>query len=404
MLLTIAWRNIWRNKRRSLIVITSVVVGMIAILYNDALSIGMVTQIFENQIGSHVAYIQIHRKGFNDNKVIQTSIDDPDSVKAILQQNAGILSFSQRVVTFGLLSSALNSSGGMIVGVEPDKEQRVTTIKRSIVHGHYLTGAKHEVVIGQRLAGKLGVGLGDKVVGMASTMNGSVGSDLFRVVGIFETASSEFDKSYMYISLANAQEMLEMGKRISEFAIITKQREQVETVKNELAKKLGERYEVLSYADLMPLMLSQIEIYKESLYIVYLIVGLAMIFGIINTMLMSVYERIQEFGVLMAIGMKNSRLFSMVLAEALFLGTVGAAIGMLIGYGLYIPLSTHGINLSMFSDSLSSFGVGSVIYPVLSTSTIVETLIVVPLIAMLGALYPALKAVRLVPINAIRYV
>jgi putative ABC transport system permease protein len=404
MLLTIAWRNIWRNKRRSLIVITSVVVGMIAILYNDALSIGMVTQIFENQIGSHVAYIQIHRKGFNDNKIIQTSIDNPDSVGAILQQNQNILSFSRRVETFGLLSSALNSSGGMIVGVEPDKEQLVTTIKRSIVHGHYLTGAKHEVVIGQRLAEKLGVGLGDKVVGMASTMNGSVGSDLFRVVGIFETASSEFDKSYIYISLTNAQEMLEMGKRISEFAVITKQRERVEAVKNVLAKRLGQKYEVLSYADLMPLMLSQIEIYKESLYIVYLIVGLAMIFGIINTMLMSVYERIQEFGVLMAIGMKNSRLFTMVLTEAAFLGIVGSGVGMLIGYGMYIPLSTHGIDLSMFSDSLSSFGVGSVIYPVLSSSTVVETLIVVPVIAVLGALYPALKAVRLVPINAIRYV
>ena len=291
MLLTIAWRNIWRNKRRSFIVVTSVVVGIIAILYNDALSIGMVTQIFENQIGSHVAYIQIHKWGFNDNKIIQNSIDDPDTVEAILQHNPGILSFSRRVVTFGLLSSALNSSGGMIIGVEPDKEQQVTTIKRSVVKGHYLTGARHEVVIGQRLAEKLGVGLGDKVVGMASTMNGSVGSDLFRVVGIFETASSEFDKSYIYISIANAQEMLEMGNRISEFAIITKDRNQVESVKSELTKELGESYEVLSYADLMPLMLSQIEIYKESLYIVYLIVGLAMIFGIINTMLMAVLER-----------------------------------------------------------------------------------------------------------------
>jgi putative ABC transport system permease protein len=404
MLLTIAWRNIWRNKRRSLIVLSSVAVGLVAILLNDGLSIGMVRQIFENQIGSHVSHIQIHSKGFNDNKVIQNSMTDPGRVGEVLARTPGIVHYSPRVVTYGLLSSAVNSSGCIIVGIDPAMEREVTTISRSVVEGTYLSGKRHEVVIGKELAEKLNVGLGDKVVGMASTMSGSVGADMFRVVGLFQTVSSEFDKSYMFISLENAQDMLEMGTAVSEFAIITRDRRQAEQISDQLASALGPSYEVLTYADIMPLMISQMRIYEESMYIVYVIVGLAMIFGIINTMLMSVFERIREFGVLMSIGMKNSRLVGMILMEAAVLGVVGAVVGLLAGLALIIPLSHSGLNLSMFSESLTSFGTGSVIYPVLRFSAVVESMVIIPFVAVIGAIYPALKAIRFEPVRAIRYV
>ncbi len=404
MLLTIAWRNIWRNRRRSLIVLTSVAVGLVSILLNDGLSIGMVRQIFENQIGSHVSHIQIHSKGFNDNKVITNSMADPAKVEVVLSRTAGVVHYSPRVVTYGLLSSAVNSSGCTIVGIDPVEEREVTSISRSVVEGTYLTGKPHEVVIGKKLAEKLGVGIGDKVVGMASTVNGSVGADMFRIVGLFQTVSSEFDKSYMFISLRSAQEMLEMGSAVSEFAIITEDRREAEQISEKLKSALGPSYEVLTYADIMPLMISQMRIYEESMYIVYVIVGLAMIFGIVNTMLMSVFERIREFGVLMSIGMKNSRLVGMILLEAAVLGVVGAAVGLLAGLGLLIPLSHSGLHLSMFAESLTSFGTGSVIYPVLRPVAVVESMVIIPLIAVIGAIYPALKAIRFEPVRALRYV
>ncbi|NIU14297.1 MAG: FtsX-like permease family protein [candidate division Zixibacteria bacterium] len=144
--------------------------------------------------------------------------------------------------------------------------------------------------------------------------------------------------------------------------------------------------------------------YKESIFIFYGIIAVAMIFGIVNTMLMSVFERIREFGVLMAIGMKNKRIFVMVILEALFLGVFGTAIGFLVSYLIYIPLSNTGIDLSMFSDSLKSFGVGTTIYPAMTLEGIMNALFIVPLVTVLGAIYPALKAIRLEPMNAIRYV
>ncbi len=404
MLLTVAWRNLLRNRRRSVIVFISIVVGITAVMFNDGLSIGMISQMLENSIGSHVSHIQIHAKGFNDNRVIQNNMATPSEVENVLRDTPGIAHWSPRVVSFGLLSSALNSSGGVIVGVDPEREQDVTTIRRSIVEGSYLTGAPREVVIARRLADKLQVGLGDKVVGMASALSGDVGSDLFRVTGIFETVSSEFDKAYMFTSIDNARSMLELEDRVLEYAVIVRDINEVEDIAASLRSKLGDEYEVLTYIDLLPILVSQVDMYQSMMYVVYLIIALAMIFGIINTMLMSVFERIQEFGVLMAIGMRVRRIFLMVLLEAGMLGVLGTAVGLLLGSGLLLLFSHIGIDFSIFSEGLTSFGVGAVIYPRLTPDTILNVLIIIPLTTVLGAVYPAVRAMRLQPVAAIRYV
>ncbi|MDT8323008.1 MAG: FtsX-like permease family protein [Bacteroidota bacterium] len=404
MLLTIAWRNIWRNRRRSVIVLVSIVVGIAAVMFNDGLSIGMIRQMLENSIGSHVSHIQIHAQGFNDNRVIQNVVPKPAEVESALRNTAGVQHWSPRVLSFGLLSSALNSSGGVIVGVDPEREKDVTTIRRSIVEGNYLTGAAHEVVIGNRLADKLNVGIGDKVVGMASALSGDVGSDLFRVAGIFETVSSEFDKAYMFTSIDNARSMLELEDRILEYAVIVRDINRVEAVAAELRQKLGDDYEVLTYIDLLPILVSQVDMYKSMMYVVYLIIAIAMIFGIVNTMLMSVFERIQEIGVLMAIGMSVRRIFAMVLIEAGTLGIIGTATGLALGTGLLLLFSSIGIDFSIFSEGLTSFGVGAVIYPRLTLDTVLNVLIIIPLTTVLGAVYPAVRAMRLQPVTAIRYV
>jgi ABC-type lipoprotein release transport system permease subunit len=239
---------------------------------------------------------------------------------------------------------------------------------------------------------------------MASTLGGHVGSDLFRVAGIFETVSSDFDKMYMFVSIESAQDMLELGDRVLEYAIIVDDISQVEKIKATLRQELGEDFEVLSYFDLLPLLVSQVEMYSQTMYIIYLIIGLAMVFGIINTMLMSVFERIQEFGVLMAIGMKNSYVFRMVMAEALILALLGTGIGLLLGVMLLLVLNSVGINFSMFAEGLTSFGVGAIIYPKLTINSIMSVVIIIPLTALLGSLYPAFKATRLQPVSAIRYV
>jgi len=404
MLLRLAQRNIWRNKRRSFIVIISVAIGITATILTDTLSMGMIFQIFDNQIGSHIGHLQIHRKGFHDNMVVQNFIPDAGAVDRALDGEPSISAYSRRVVLFGLLSSANTSSGISIIGIEPDREERITKIRASIVSGRYLTGSPNEIVVGHNLADKLGVGLGDKVVALSSTLDGHVGSDVFRIVGVFETFSSEFDKVYVYIPLEGAQRLVGLGERISEFAILTSDRKTVGLAQDALRRILGDSFEVLSFIDLIPLILVQIDMYQQSMIVFYAIIGIALILGIVNTMLMSVFERIQEFGVLMAVGLSNGKIFLMIILEALYLGLIGTAAGFVVGYLIYLPLASYGIDLSAFSEGLKSFGTGTVIYPVLTTTGIINALFLIPLMTVVGALYPAFKAIRLQPITAIRYV
>ena len=404
MLLNLAWRNVWRNKRRSIIILISVAVGVVATVLMDTLSRGMVYQMLENQVGSHVSHIEIHRTGFNDNPVIQSTVPDAAAVEKALQNTPGIAHWSKRVLTYGLVSSATSSSGVQIVGIDPESEQKVTTIDRSLVEGRYLSGGPNEAVIGKSLAEKLNVGLGDRLVAMASAVDGHVGSDLFRVVGLFETVSSEFDKSNIYVSRANAQQMLGLGDRVSEFAMVLTDLNDLDQIKESLQKQLGTEYEVLTYPEILPTLVLMIEVTEQSMIIFYALIGIALIFGIINTMLMAIFERIHELGVLKAIGLLDRKLVAMVLWEAFFLGTIGTAVGFTLSYLIYLPLSQTGIDLTIFSDSLRSFGVGTTIYPVLTWGVIADALLVIPIIAVLGALYPALRAARLGPVEAIRYV
>ncbi|MBM4168607.1 MAG: ABC transporter permease [Ignavibacteria bacterium] len=404
MLLKLAQRNIWRNKRRSVIVIVSVAVGITATILTDTLSMGMIFQMFDNQIGSHIAHMQIHRNGFRDNMVVQNFIPDAEIVERAIKEEPSIAVYSRRVVLFGLLSSANTSAGISIIGIEPTQEAKLTKIKSSIVSGSYLTGSPNEIVIGRNLAEKLGVELGDKVVALSATLDGHVGSDVFRIVGVFETFSSEFDKVYAYVPLEGAQKLVGLGNRISEIAILTTDRNTVGMSKEALQDRLGDEYEVLSYVDLIPLILVQIDMYQQSMIVFYAIIGIALILGIVNTMLMSVFERIQEIGVLMAIGLSNAKIFSMILIEALSLGILGTGAGFVAGVLIYLPLASYGIDLSAFSEGLKSFGTGTVIYPVFTATGVLNALFLIPFMTVLGALYPAYRAIRLQPINAIRFV
>lgn len=404
MLLKLAWRNIWRNKRRSSIVVGSVIVGVVAVILMDGLSSGMLYQMLFNQISSSVSHIQIHKKGFNDNKVVQSFLPNHKKVEDFVKENPFVQSYSKKVISFGLLSSASSSSGVFINGIVPSEEEKVTKIKNSIVEGSYLTGNKREIVIGKDLADKLNSKLGDKVVILTNTPDGTITSDVFRIAGIYETFSSAFDKAFIYIPIENAQQMLDIGDNIHELAIITINYNQVDKVKEQIVSNLSDEYEVLSYKDILPMLLVQIDLYKQSMFITDIIIGLALVFGIINVMLMAVFERIQEFGVLMSIGMKNSRLFLMIIIEALIIGLIGTVIGIIVGIIIEIPLTYIGIDLSLFAESLKSFGAGAIIYPVIIPENLIGVLLIIPFISIVGAIYPAYRSVKLEPVSAIRYV
>ncbi|MFH0990770.1 MAG: FtsX-like permease family protein [bacterium] len=404
MLLKISWRNLWRNRRRSLIVLTSIVVGVTAIVFIESYARGFMRQLFDNQLGSSLGHIQIHAAGFNENKVVQNFMQSPDTVMTVVQASPLVRFMSRRVIAFGLVSSASNSSGASIIGINPTEEANITTIKVSVVEGRYLGEGGHEIVIGKRLAQTLNVGLGDRLVTMASTQDGRVGSEMFRVVGLYQSASLSFDNMNIFVPLATLQSMLRVQHQIAEVVIVCRDVNLSEVVKADLKSTLGDGFEVLSYRDLIPSLISQVELMDKMMSIFYLLIGIAMMFGIINTLLMSVFERIHEFGVLKAIGMKNIILFRMIVLEAFLLGSIGAGIGALLGIGISSVLAKYGINFSAFSEGLASYGAGAIIYPLINYLSVLVGVLVIIIVSILAAVYPAYKAMRMEPMTAIRYV
>lgn len=404
MLLKIAWRNIWRQRRRSLIIMTSIIIGNASILLYDSIAIGFTAQKLENEIGTHVSHIQINSKGYNNNKVIGNKINDPEFVASKIKSLPFVTNYSTRIITFGMLTSAENSSGTTLVGINPNKESEITSIKSMIVKGEYVSNNNDDIVIGTEMAEKLNVSIGDKIVMIAAAVDGSVQSELFRICGIFKSSSSEFNKNYVYVNISAANSMLKMNNAVTQFVMLIDNTENTSNYREAIAKKLGSEYEVFSYADLLPLLIVYVDLAKQMMIILYIIIGIAILFGIINTMLMSVFERIQEIGVLMSIGMRNNKIFLMIVQEAFLLGSLGTLLGMLIGLIFYYYFAINGINLSAFSDSLESLGIGTSIYPILDNTTILRSLIIMPLTTVFGAIYPAIKAIKLLPTTAMRYI
>ncbi len=377
-------------------------IGVIALVLTDAISIGMMQQMLTNQIGADAGYIQIHRKGFQTDPSLKNSISNAATVKAAISKDAASCRTSERLRTFGLVSSAYNSSGVSIVGIVPDDEKDVTTIHKYVVKGSYLRDNPDEIIMSTSTADKLRLELGDKVVIMASRVDGSVGSEACRVVGLFETYDSGFDQTHVYIPLTTAQDMLGAPGRISEFVVNPVNPERTETVARRLEADLPAGFEVLTFKQMLPILVMQLRLYDQTIYIFYAIIAIALIFGIVNTMLMAVIERTHELGVDMAIGMSNRRIFRMILTEAFYLGIIGTAAGLAVSLAVYVPLSRSGWDLAMFSESLNSIGAGTIIYPVLKATTLINTIVIIPLAAVAGAVYPALRAVKLQPVEAIR--
>lgn len=404
MLLTLAWRNLWRNKRRSGIVLSSIVLGYAAMVFLDGLMTGMARQMLENRIGIHTAHLQVHRAGFLDNRVLANRIEEPGEVAAALEAAPGVERFSRRVLTFGMVSSASGSAGVTLVGVEPERERAVTQIPDLVTAGSYLSGGAREILLSERVAGELDVGLGGKVVGMASGLGGEVGSELFRVAGLFASYDSRFDDTHVYVPLADARRLLSLDEGVMEFAALCPDPAASEAAADSLAAALGDRYAVATYRELLPLLVVQVDVYRQMMLVIYAIVGLAVVLGIVNTMLMAVYERINEFGVLLAIGMRRRRVFGMVVLEALTLGVLGTAAGIGAGAAVTAPFMEAGIDLSAFEAGLTAFGTGAVIHPQLTAASLFSAALVVPLVSVLGALYPSYEAVNLEPVEAIRHV
>ena len=396
-----AWRNAWRNPRRTLIVVTAVAIGIAGTLLTMAINFGMVFQMIETAIATELGHVQVHAAGFDANPELAVRLADGgrSGVDALADVDS-VRAWTRRVRGEGLVSSPRSSAGVRVVGIEPEREARVSIIADSITQGRYLDGERRRVLMGEDLARRLEVGVGDKVVVSVQDLSGDLTGEALRVVGLFHTPSRAIDRSTLFMRIDESQRLLGLDDAVSEIVVLADSRATIPDVRDALASRLT-GVEVRTWEELQPVLVYLVDVFDQSAVIVYAAVFVAMAFGIANVLLMTVYERRREIGILRAIGFGRGRLVASIVAEALFVTLVGLALGFAGAIGAAWALA-DGIDLGGFADGLEAYGIGTRIVPVLRVSDFTSPIGVALVTALLASAWPAWRAVRMRPAEAVR--
>jgi putative ABC transport system permease protein len=402
MIWSIAWRNVWRNKKRSAVLLMAVAFGLWAGILSGGITWGMVEQMVNSAIEVRTSHVQIHQPDFRSHKEISDTIPNGLAVLQQVRRLPEVKAAAGRIVLTGMASSPITTAGVVIMGVEPSEEVQVTQLHNRLIEGDYFaTQTRNPVIISKRLADNLGVKLGNKIVLTAQATDGSIVAGAFRVVGIYKTVSSQYDKMTLFTQRRDLENLFSLGGAVHEIAILAHNSKQVDALSATL-KATYPNLEVDTWAQLEPEVGLTVGMTEQWVLIFIVIILLALVFGITNTMLMGVLERVRELGVVMALGMNHTRIFAMILLEAIFLSGIGGVLGLGFGALTISLLHRTGIDLSMVQEGFEAFGMSPMIYPSLPFREYPIIAVLVVLSAILASIYPAVKAVRLNPVNAIR--
>ena len=406
MYFQLGWRNIWRNRRRTLVILTAVVIGIWSMISLGALMRGTANQMVRNGISTLTGHIQVHFKGYRNDPVIETRMTHPEEVKKTLKQTLpSDALWTSRVRVNAIASNARHSSGITLVGIQSREEAKISFIGGATTEGRYLIpDEKNGIVVGRALVDKFGTKLGRKLVIMSQDTNQEIASHAFRIVGIFRAEMQATEEEFAFISLSDAQKMLKLKGAISEISILLPDYRNAGHVAHTVQGVLdSETYEVHTWRELLTMSTAILEIYDWFIFLWFLVIFIAMGFGIVNTTLMAVFERIREFGLFKSLGMKPWWIVREVLTESFYLLILGMCIGNLLGLLTVFALSGSGIDLSVLSAGLEYVGMSRVIYPEIQIKDIFTANIVVFVLGLLVSAYPAIKAARFKPVEALAY-
>ncbi len=402
MLFSIAWRNLWRNCNRSLLILLSVTVGLWAGIFIMAIYYGMGESRQRMAIEKEVSHLQVHHPRFSEDRQAGWRFSEA-RVRAILDTLPNTVAYALRTIGTGMLSNATGSQGIVVYGIDPGAEEHTRSLSDAVSEGAYLPeSGRHPILLGRKLADKLKIPLKGKVVLTLLDTAGTITAAAFRVHGIYETANAPLDERVAYVRKGDLDELLGTGGNAHEAAVLLQGEVAVEKVQARLAACLPD-LKVENWKQISPetaLVISSLDTYN----LIFIgIILLALSFGIINTMLMSVLDRMRELGVLMAVGMSRRRVFGMVLLETILLTLAGVPSGLSLSFVTVAWVGRTGIDLGRVAgDTLRDFGYETVIYPAMPMDSLVDVMGLVLLAAVLSALYPAWKAVSLRPVEALR--
>ncbi len=403
MIQIMAWRNIWRNPTRSWVVIIAIALGIWAAIFMGGFATGMINSYIDGAISTVVGHVQIHNPDFVEEKEAKYVLEDPEHLMQSLGAQDSIQAYSIRSVANGMIASSSATRGIQIQGVEPEAEAAVRALDEKLMEGEYLQSDKRNpILISHRIADKLKLKIRSRLVLTFQDAEGEIVSAAFRVAGIFDTKNNIFDDGHVFVLRTDLNRLMNIGDNAAhEIAILLKDNQAVAKVLPNWKAQLPDAL-VEPYYDIAP----ELRLYESqmsSISMIYLsVILLALVFGIINTMLMTILERFRELGMLMAIGMNKLKVFLMIVLETVLLSFVGVPLGLLGGWATVAYFGKYGLNLSAFSESMQMYGMSDITYFDLDPNVYWQAPLMLAVTALLASIYPALKAIRLKPVEAIR--
>ncbi len=405
MIAKLAWRNVWRNKVRSLVVIVATTLGISGALFIAALISGMMDKWVQNQIETELSDIQIHQEDFVIQEDQKFFFEKEDLERQLSPFENEIKQKAYRIKAEGLAMSAHNTYQVILLGVDPDQEPKVTNISTYIREGEYFKepGRIKQILISQKLADQLKVRMNSKVVINLSDIEGEIVGEAFKVVGIFKTSSGIYDESHVFVRNDEFAKVLKMKPgQYHELAIRTDEEVEVEAFQIELQQGLDTDLMAESWIQMSPA-LKMTEGYMDTFnWILLSVVLTALIFGIINTMLMVVLERTREIGMLRSLGLNDRKVGLMFILETIYLSITGAIVGNILSFFLINYFGNKGIHFESWQEGFEAYGLQAVIYPILELNFYVLVTLLVFFTGLLASYFPVRKAIRLDISTAIR--
>ena len=403
ILIKLAWKNLLRHKRRSIIAAIAMGIGLAALIFADALWLGMERNMVKTATASFLGDGQIHREGFSDEQAVELTINQLDAVVASLRREGIVAHFTLRTFAFGMITSPATVAAVNLVGVEPSTERYLSQIDDAIIEGAYFEGSNsRDIVIGEELVERLEVGLNDRVVvTVAQAGSGDLSQEMFRVSGIYRFADEGMNSGMAFIRLGKAQQMLALGAEAHEIALRFIDLKSAEDQNLLFWKTYSQRgNKARSWTEVLPEVQAMFEMSKFSKYIMGVVLFGVVVFGIVNTLFMSLYERMFEFGVLRAIGTRPFGMARLILFEAGALAVLGIILGTIFGFCVTLIFSTIGIDYT--GIEMMGITMQELIYPDIRIQPFIFYSIWIFVFTIIAGLYPARYAAKMSVATAMR--
>ncbi len=400
-----AWRNVWRNPRRSVLTLSAIAFATLILIFMLSWQFGSYDTMINSAVSVHTGHLQVQAEGYHDKRRMGQVVEDPAAVVRVLERTPGVAAHTARAGAFSLVSTEDRTYAAMVVGIDPEREKSVSTLKSIVRRGSFLSPEDdYHVLIGALLARNLKVDIGDEIVLLGQGRDGSIAASAVLVKGVFKSGQDDFDRTFVQVPLAAFQEIYSMRGAVHEVVVLCSGLDAVPRVKARLSSEpdlSGRGLAVLDWKELMPGLVQSIQMDLVSGFIFYAILILVVAFSVLNTFLMAVFERKKEFGVLLALGSSPGRVSRMILSECGVLTGLGIFAGILLGAAVTLYFQSKGIAFSGTEELLRQFGLPERMYPRLSLLSAVAGSAVVLIITSFAVIYPALKVLKLRPVEAI---